>query len=88
MWRASCYALVLVSCAIVPKPHLIEVMEANRLGDGIDEGCIWDGLWYNIGKVDPQEVCIPNNGFVIQVANLYQDEEDDSDEIDKDCEYS
>ena len=45
-----------ISFAEIPKPNLIKVVQTNRLGDAVYENGIGNRCWYDVGKVDSEEV--------------------------------
>lgn len=56
-------------------------MEADGLGNGVDEDGIGDRGRNDVGKVDFEEVGGADDGFVVDVANFDEDEEDGGQEV-------
>jgi hypothetical protein len=46
------YALAVVAFAEIPEADLVEVVEADRAGDGVDEDSVRDGGGDDVCKVD------------------------------------
>lgn len=67
--RAVCDALAIVTLAKIPQPDLIKIVQADRLGDTINE----DGIGYrrgnDVGQLDLEKVRASDDDVVVNVAN-------------------
>lgn len=55
--------------AKVPEADLVEVVEADGLGDGVDEACVGDRGGDDVGQVELEEVEVSEHGTVGGVAD-------------------
>jgi hypothetical protein len=64
---------------------LVEVVQTERLSNGVDQLEIRHRRRHDIAKVEAYEVPIPDNLFVLDTRNLHQYEEDKRDEEEERC---
>lgn len=63
--------LIQVALAVRPQADLVEVMQAQRAGDGVDEDEVGgaEGLGEDAGEVEAEEIGVPDDGQRIDVAD-------------------
>jgi len=76
-FRAYGDTLAIVSFAVAPQANIVEVVETECPGDGVDEDRIRDRGWDDVAEVQLEEVDVPEDGFVVRRADLYHDKEND-----------
>lgn len=74
-------ALVVVALAEIPQSHLIEIVEADGLGDAVDEGGVRERRRDDVREADPEKVRRADDGLVVDVADLDEDEENRRQEV-------
>lgn len=71
-FRARCDSLIVIALAEPPKSNLIEIMQANGPGNGIDQDGIRHRQGNNVGKVEIEEVCTAQDWLIGDVSNNHQ----------------
>lgn len=74
-------AHVVVALAKVPESDLIEIVESEGAGDGIDENGVGDGAGDNVREVNLEKECAADDGARVEVANADKDQEDEGKEV-------
>jgi hypothetical protein len=67
---------IVITLAVIPESDLVEIMETDGTSDTVDKDCIGDGFWNDVGCVEFEEVCFAEDGFVGDISDHYQQEED------------
>jgi len=57
----------------VPEADLVEVVEADGAGNGVDEHGVWYGAGDDVGEADLEEVDATEDGARIEVADADED---------------
>jgi hypothetical protein len=78
--RAKRDPLIAVPLAEAPQPHLVEVVQTQRLRNRVDEGEVWDRGRDDVANVDFYKVPVADEVPVVGAPDLDEDEEDDGDE--------
>lgn len=76
-WRALRDSLVVVALAVVPQADLVEVVQAERSCNAVDQRGVWYARRDDICEVESDEV--PVNGR-LGVSDFDENEEDDGEE--------
>ena len=76
-------AAIIVSLTEIPQTDGVEIMETDRTSNTVDQDGIGDGEWDDVGEVDLEEPRLAEDGFVGDIANDDQDQEDPCDEVEK-----
>lgn len=76
-------ALIVVALAEIPQSNLVEIVQANRPGNTVDEERIGNGHGNDMGQVEFHEVRLAHHGTIRDIANAYQQQEDPGNQIEQ-----
>lgn len=64
------YALIVITFAEIPEADVVEVVETEGAGEGVDEGEFGGGGgWDYVGKVEAEEVGIADDGSLVDITD-------------------
>lgn len=69
-------ALIIVTLTEVPQADLVEIVQPDRTGDGIDQDGIGHGDGDDVGEVEVEEIGVAEDRLVGDVGNHDQHQED------------
>lgn len=75
--------MAIVAFTEAPEPDTVKVVQTNRLGNRVDDGCIGHRFRENVGQVDVDEVDAASDARGTGATNFDEDQEDDGDEQEK-----
>lgn len=79
--RAMGYSFIIVAFTEIPEANLVEIVQAQRACERVDENCVTRRRGGNyVAEVQFEEVGVADYGLFVDVADYSEDEEYDRDE--------
>lgn len=76
-------AVAIVALAEAPQADLVEVVQADGTGDGVDKNGIGHGKGDNIGQVEVEEVGTAKDGFIGEVSDANEEHKDPGEQVEQ-----